>query len=357
MLLRLLMSRVQGMKTPMRKKIITSGVDSEYVIGPLAQYLRDNGWDVFEMDFGTFNVDPHALLEQLAGEDLAYITSAHTNVTRQFADAMAPTFLQYPNYLSPLEIFELFKPKISFYIPHDLLTPYGDVNLNEYRFLDLFDYVLSPFSAAPLQATLGAKTKVIQAGWIRHAGRTPLLNSSKASDEAEPKVALFVTMIDYLRTCHGDQGVVDYFKPLLGKNVRIKLPAWHGIERIEKLLDEAFPGCVVSAQTSSIDLISDADIVVCNGVSSIHVEAGLMGRPAVCLLDNEAMTMDYQRAKLSHLPHVYFHDYSRKEKMDTAWLDSIRALNCGAPANPFDFKLVEELLFAGTESKIGQKKS
>lgn len=33
-------------------RVLTSGVDSEYVLADLAAHLRTKGWDVTELDFG-----------------------------------------------------------------------------------------------------------------------------------------------------------------------------------------------------------------------------------------------------------------------------------------------------------------
>ena len=172
-------------------KLLTSGVDSEYVLTDLAAHLRTKGWDVTELDFGQFKGDPRPVLDQLKQDQVGYITSAHTNLTTLVASVISPKFVElYPNYLSPLEILRYVQPKVSLYIPHDLLTPFGDTNLNEFRFLDLFDYILSPFPAPALQAALGKSVEVIQAGWIKHARRSADCVQAIQNSPTKPRVTL-----------------------------------------------------------------------------------------------------------------------------------------------------------------------
>jgi hypothetical protein len=327
-------------------RVLTSGVDSEYVLAQLCGYLRQNRWDVTELDFGSFKGDPRNLIGNFKGEDTVYITSAHTNLTLRVAEVIAPKMPDlYPNYLSPLEIIRAVNPALSIYIPHDLLTPYGDTNLNEFRFLDLFDYVLAPTASPALQAALGLETKVVDAGWIKHANLNISSPRIRTAANDRPKVALFVSMLEHLRWRYGIEGVASYFAPLLKANVRIKLPAWSGVDKIEVALQEAGEAEVVPSQENSINLILESDIIVCNGASSIHAEAVLMGRPAICLLDDNGVSTAEQRSKLRDFPNIYFHDYRRRQDLSDSLLESLIATNEGlAPIKPFDFAIIERII-------------
>lgn len=325
--------------------IVTSGVDAEYVLSPLCTYLRSKGFTVIELDFGKLDKDPHEILKGIANQEVIYITSAHTNLSLDVAKIMAGSFTQYyPNYLSPLELIPILDPKKSIYIPHDLLTPFGDTNLNEFRFLDLFDFILTPFSAHDLQAQLGSRTQVIEAGWIKHAQIKPALESRKNKKSHPPKMALFISMIEHLRWKFGANGVVEYFKPLLGPGVKVKLPDWHHIHEIEALFNHQFPSCIFPAKGSSTDLMLDSGLVICNGTSSILAEANLMGLPAICLLDNEAMSMDEQRKKLEHLPLVFFHDYRNRNPVPENLIERAFNAESNTPCKIFDFGLVEDII-------------
>ncbi len=88
----------------MKKKIVTSGVDSEYVLGGLCAYLRRRGWEVIELDFGAFREPAGQLLDDLAADRAIYMTSAHTNLTLRVAGSLGLALASlYPNYLAPLE--------------------------------------------------------------------------------------------------------------------------------------------------------------------------------------------------------------------------------------------------------------
>ncbi|WP_421258377.1 hypothetical protein [Aeromonas sp. 600886] len=323
-------------------KIVTSGVDSEYVLVDLCKYLRAVGYDVTELDFGQLTAQDEDLLAPFIGEDVVYITSAHTNLTRDVAKFLAPKFNEhYPNYLSPLEIIQKLKPKKSIYIPHDLLTPFGDKNLNELRFLDLFDYILTPFSSSALQATLGRHTKVIESGWIKH---TKSARPSQPAQKNKPRIVLFISMFEHLRLRFGDSGIVDYFAPLITENVRVKLPAWRDVAQVEKLFNNRFPDCIIPAEECSIRAIQEADVVLCNGASSIHAESILMGRPTVCLLDDEGLPSDEQRSKLGHLQAILFHDYRQRAPLADEFVEQAMKYHSNFPSAHFDYGVVENII-------------
>lgn len=324
-------------------KILTSGVDSEYVLTELCGHLRSSGHDVTELDFGQITEPAENLLAPHINKDVIYITSAHSNLTLDNAKHLVPIFNKhYPNYLSPLEIINKVNPKISIYIPHDLLTPFGDTNLNEFRFLDLFDYILTPFSSQSLQAVLARQTKVIEAGWIKHSG---LAYSSKSPEApAKARVTLFITMFEHLRWKYGEEGLVDYFAPLIRDNVKVKLPVWRGANQVETIFNARFIASIIPAAECSIRAILDADIVLCNGASSIHAEAILMGRPTICLLDDEGLLADEQRSKLAHLNTVIFHDYRQRAPLTDDLINNAVNLYSRPPSKHFDVGLVEEII-------------
>lgn len=330
----------------MKRQVLTSGVDSEYVLGALCSHLRGKGWRVVELDFGQHEGSAEGILSSLATAEVAYITSAHTNLSLRVADRLAPSFRQlYPNYLCPLEIISRIEPCVSIYVPHDLLTPYGDANLNEFRFLDLFDHVLAPIEASVLQATLPITTRVHDAGWIKYAEtRETAMPTARTVQFPPARVQLFISMIEHLRGKYGVSGLIDYLRPLFGANVRIKLPEWKDVDKIELALRETGAVEVIASQAQSTDLIRNADVVVCNGASSIHAEAALLGRPTICLLDDEGGTAEEQRAKLAHLPNIHFHDFRHRAPLAQGLIDKLANSSARPLLRPFDYELVEQLI-------------
>lgn len=329
------------------KRILASGVDSEYVLGDLCDYLRARGWSVEELDFGKLSGNPYEMLEKYHHAEAVYITSAHTNLSQRTARVLAPTFSnKYPNYLSPVEIIARIQPSLSIYVPHDLLTPYGDTNLNEYRFLGLFDIVMSPFADSALQATLGPGTQVIDAGWIKNIhptsnGRIDIFHNLSSG---QPRVALFVSMVEHLLSKYGVDGVVNYLLPLLQEHIAVKLPAWRGVDQLETALRQTGLATVLPAELNSTSLIQAADIVICNGASSIHAESALMGKATVCLLDNEGISASEQRRKLEHLPGVYFHDYRDRTSIPEVTMQSLHNSKNAMSTRTFDYDAFEKLI-------------
>lgn len=323
-------------------RVVTSGVDSEYVLAGLSEYLRSLGHKVLEMDFG-LEKDFSAHLSDFQSGNSVYITSSHINLTLKNSGLLSPGFAQlYPGYLSPLEIIPKINPVASIYVPHDLLTPFGDENLGELRFLDLFDYVLTPYPAQPLQATLGRSAQVIESGWIKYTDKITNSQSFEASDSK--KLTLFATMIGHLLGSFGPKGVVEYFAPIVSAGFKIKLPVWRDIDLVEKLFNSNFPGCVIPAKESTASVILNSDVVVCNGASSIHAESVLMGVPTICLLDDEGMSTDEQRRKLMHLKRVAFHDYRRRAPIGDECITELLKLRSEPTIFPFDFSIVKNII-------------
>lgn len=321
-------------------KIVTSGVDSEYVLGNLAKYLTVRNYEVIELDFAKFNSDKKQLLLNLRNENVIYITSAHTNLTLSLASHLAPSFAKYyPHYLAPIEIIPLLKPKLSIYIPHDLLTPYGDTNLAETRFLDLFDHILTttPQDQKILSALLPETTKIHFGGWAKYT-------SQPAQHNKIIKVMLFISMFEHLKCKYGITGLVDYIRPLLSNDVAVKIPLWNDSDKVEELIKSQSQAEVIPASVNSISLIERAEIVVCNGASSIHAESALMGKPTICILDEEGTSIAGQMQKLRHLPNMFFHNYEKKETIPESMIHSIRPLQGERILKPFNYELIMKII-------------
>jgi hypothetical protein len=134
---------------------------------------------------------------------------------------------------------------------------------------------------------------------------------------------------------------------LLAPNVRIKLPVWSGADEVEAALREIGRGNVMPAQASSTEMILDADVVICNGASSIHAEATLMGRPTICLLDDCFIPSSDVKRRLRSFPDIHYHDYASRQPIPNEFLYRIAADNRQEAAPAFDYSLVERIISAG----------
>lgn len=328
--------------------ILATGTASEYCVGPIAQALRSQDWNVTELDFGVFTNDTWSVLDTFPVGGSGYITSAHTHASKRFYDVAVPSIAAaYPNLVAPVEILTALQPKCSMYVPHDLLTPLGEGLIGEARFLGLYDYVLAPYGGAHLQAALGPDTRVIEVGWAKYQSSGAPARVLPPTSGDLPRVAVFITNFGYMLERHGIDGVCEYLRPLLGPNVHVKLPSWYGAEEVSARLRRDSDATIVSPDVSSTELILGADLVICNAASSIHAEATLLGRPCIALVDNELYTEAEQRKALGHLPNISFEQYRPGEVHITE--DRIRELATGPfepTLKPFDTELVLELLHA-----------
>ncbi|MEQ1825012.1 MAG: hypothetical protein ABL921_03675 [Pirellula sp.] len=325
----------------MKRTIVTSGVDSEYVLGGLCEHLRSRGHEVIEFDFGKTTSCIESMLKTLSRQQVAYITSAHVTLSLRVADRLVPDLRRlYPNYLAPVEIMPILKPAVSVFVPHDLLTPYGDSNLNEFLYLDLFDHVLATNNADQLQCRLGTHTKVHDAGWIKYYHEIPVDEPLPSA----PRVTLFLSMIGHMRARYGVAGFVDYLKPILTERVQVKLPGWKGIEEIEREILNQTAASIVPASTNSIDLIQESDVVICNTISSILAESILLGKPSVSLLDNEGYVADVKRTKMKEFPSLVWHPYFERQPFPEGFLEEIAKAQRPKAIAPFDYGLVETIV-------------
>lgn len=330
----------------MQPIVVTSGVDSEYVLSGLAEYLRGNGFTVHEIDFGVTREDVRPLLRSLRESRVSYVTSSHTNLTSRMARTIVPLFLdKYPNYLAPLEIMPLLQPQVSVYVPHDLLSPFGDANLDEFRFLDMFDHIIAPYESPALQAQVGKYTRVHDAGWIKYQeGQTAGDSDSSADVRNYPRIAFFISFTQHLNAKYGPDGIAQYFQPLLTEGVRIKLPVWSGVEAIEDAIRKHTQAEVVDSRVSSASLIAQSDLVLCNGASSILAEAILSGVPGICVLDAEAEPVELKLEKLREFPQLVYHDYHRREPLPQSVRSDALAQELPKRLKPVDYAMIEGLL-------------
>lgn len=325
-------------------RIVTSGVDSEYVLSDLTQYLRQRGYDVLELDFGSIKSCVRASLSEMAKVKTVYITSAHTALSARSARMAAPQFTKlYPNYLAPVEILPLLKPISSIFVPHDLLTPFGDTNLNELYYIDLYDHVLAPYLSDELLHAAGSSCQIHDSGWIKYRENPTELEAIPVV-EPKPHVSFLPTSIQYMQLKYGTAGFVEYLRPILGPNINIKFPAWKGIEELEKRIHAETGANIIPANVSSIELIKVSDVIICNTVSSILAEAMLLGKPCICLLDDEGEEPAVKQKKMSNFPELNWHPYRERTPIAPELIASIAKKPSPSRIKPFDFKLVESLI-------------
>ncbi len=325
-------------------KVVTSGIASEYVLSEFASFLRGKGIEVIQLDFASVTTDPIPILRSLAGECVTYITSAHLSITRRLASIIAPHLTQlYPYYLCPIEIIPILRPRKAVYAPHDLLAPFGEESCDEYRYLDMFDGILTPYELDFRQGLLPSRCRVLNAGWIKFNDQskafplnssTPVINGNRTS--------FCMSFVQHFRGKYGIEGTIEYYRPIFELPVVVKLPAWKGIEDLEQAIESSTPSQIVPSSVNSIELIMSSDIVLSNGASSTLAEACLMGKKSICLQDSETEDLELTRHKLKKFDSILFHDYSQRQSPIELLLPKLDP--CVLRQPQFDFQRVFDFI-------------
>lgn len=324
----------------MRPKILSVGVGSEHVLEPLERLLRDEGFEVIDIDFLNAGPNEVAQIDSLRDERTVFMSSGHVNLTKTVAQTLAPTLSKNtPLYMAPLDIISRLRPLASMVFPHDFVTSFYHEGLREERFLSLFSHVFTIYEDQALRHTLGQNTSVIPAGWIKFE-KADLLYASKPQDEIAPRNAtVLVSELSHLVSIFKPEELVSYFSPLLRQGFRIKLPAWFDVQQIEDAIQREFPESVIPSTVKSTVAILESQIVIGNSGSSINAEAIALGVPVITLDDPE-IGLPARVQKLQRLGVELFHDYSKQEPIGEDLLNAALEKRPERSLEPFNFKAV-----------------
>lgn len=318
------------------------GIGCEYVLQPLANFLKNRGYDCLEIDLMSshFKISDW---ENLAKYNIVYITSAHLDKGKERAALGGNDFLvnHIPSeIIAPLELLDILKPIKSIYIPHDLTTPLG---LHEWKFIDQFDLLFNPISCFSIYSNL---VKTEEMGWIKYL---PTIKTLPDNFIPRKKI-IFVSMFDYLQAIYGIEGLFEYFSPLLDENTAIKFPLWNNHKEVETYFRNQRPEIqICEAHWNSVELIQHFDVVIVNHLSSVLMEASFLSKKVICLESDIACPQPhYQRNTLGFLPNIQFYPYH--DAKVTVPLDSFIAENNFTPLTPeeklkpFDFEKAMRLI-------------
>lgn len=325
------------MGSPNAPLFLLAGNASEYVLAPLAAALAQAGHEVREIDFGNGDADWRQFKKRPGA--LVFLTSAHPYVTTDWAQRYLPVYAEKYGYVpSPLQMIEHLRPEVSVLLPHDLGGPILRAPLNEFTALPTFDFYCDPGPAPSVFAGWAGGCQILHTGWVKALDRRDTVPG------VEPRrMLLLPSMIEYLRQTFGDEGFVNYFAPLLGPRVSIKLPAWHGIEKIEDIIRSRHRAQVVPADAPLYPLMRMHDIVVSNSNSSVLSESLALGRQTIVLLDDEGhYSIAAQKRGLPRHPDLLMHDYRTALPID---FDALPPPRTPQPA-VFDVDLLVSAIFS-----------
>lgn len=259
-----------------------SGFGVEYSLGPLASYMKDNGFNVIELDMAKVQ-NAKQVLKGLKDKKLVYITSWHL-----FFDAknFSAYYLTENEVFSPLEIIDYLKPIKSFYYPHDIGM---FLHSDEWRWLDLFDAALLPYKNNDYYF-IQQYTNVYDVGWIK---KWKSINKRPLNYE-EIKILYLPSNIVYHMNKYSIKEYGDMYKELLKRCDGVKFPSWPGIEVLEQMVKDN-GGKVIENEKTMFEVIEDYDLVIATGASGVVDEASNSGWPVISVLDGALTDEEYKR--------------------------------------------------------------
>ncbi len=315
------------------------GIGCEYVLKPVADFLRYQGCECLEADLMRVNYTL-ADWRALAKHDVIFITSAHLEKGKERAEQVSKLASKFmPSLIAPLELLDILKPIKSVYIPHDLTMPLG---LYEWKFIDQFDLFFNPLPFFPIYANL-IQTKEI--GWIKYF---PTIQTLPLDFSSQKKI-IFVSLFDYLQDSYGLEGLFEYLKPLLDEKTAIKFPLWGNHKEVEAYFRKHSCVKVCEAHWNSVELMSYFDVIIGNHVSSVLMEAAFLNKKVLCLESDLATPChNYQRHFLGYLPNLKFFPYFNPQTIPPDFFKNMpfKPLSLEERLKPFDFEQAFKLITA-----------
>lgn len=268
----------------MKIKYLFYGFGAEYVLNPLCKELAKRGEDCIEIDALSVKNSKN-IIRKLSGQQVALVTSAHLLLDQKnFTD-----FYHTRNkFYSVLEIIVLLNPVRTIFIPHDLTQPFIQY---ESEYLNQFDFFLSP--SEPYTSIYSQYIKTEEVGWIKYRaspsrrqgfGRQARLRSASPLRTINSNRAIWFLSDYVLHQKMGPEASFSKIAPVLKQNVAIKFPIWFDTPVFEfyfrKKGIEVYP-----AETNTIALIQNHDMIITNGLSSLIAESYLMGKTVINIME------------------------------------------------------------------------
>lgn len=247
---------------------LLAGFGCEYVLTPLAHFLRAQGLDHIACDFQQGPLPP------LPERPLIIVSSQHPGTSSALFRALWGHDVPYSYFLAPDELFARYPARCKVCIPHDLEAP---VRQDELPYMDLFDLYCSPF---PVNPALARHCPSIHTGWIKH-NALDVIPEAVRTEVAERGV-FFVNHIVSVLAAGGADYLMARFPLPFQAGVPVKLPQWPGCEALAEGL-RARGVRLIADSTPSTPLIAASRALYVNAPGSVIAEAHYVGTPVVRL--------------------------------------------------------------------------
>ena len=313
------------------------GYGGENSLMPLADHLYGKGEHTIVIDDQRYPFQRNEMLDKLKyireNFRVVFLTSSHVwfdQATYRYFD-----LVDDPEVFSPLEMLGYLKPDLSVYYPHDMSE---FVHNSELVFLENFDVVMLPYRNNLYYRIkhLAKRTEVV--GWIKKRQQTQI----KEHNPGEPyKAVFFPSHIPDFYQRIGVEGLADWFRNNIGKDIHIKMGA--GDAGVRPILEQE--GYVfLDTSLTVYEAVNTSDIIIGSGTSSIIFEAALSGIPTISLLDGNESDEDIINT-VGDIPGVYtLHPEELKFFLSDLEKGSRRLTPGRDVLRPFEFDYVEGLL-------------
>lgn len=267
------------------------GYGSEYSLAPLADRMREQGYEVLEIDI-LITENVAVVLSSVKGRRIVFLTSWHLFFDKKNFNR----YTQCQNVLSPLEVMEYLSPLRSVFYPHDLEC---FLHASEVRWIDLFDMVLLPFKNNDYFQLKKLCCDVSVVGWIKKTDTKKIDTSVLDGKDA----VYLPSNLTYMLGRHGIEDYVSILERFLPKTVAFKFARTEETKILNQMLSQK--GYVVLCEDMSLfDFLDQVPFVIGNGISSIIYEASLSGKTTISVLDGAQSDSEYLN-KLDTLNAVY----------------------------------------------------
>lgn len=315
---------------------IFHGYGGENSLFPLAFYMQEHGFQTLIIDDQYAPLTRQETIRQLTElkeqYTIVYITSAHLWFDEfNYSDF----FVRDPAILSPIEMLSFLEPVYSVYYPHDLEC---FMHTSEMNWLDMFDLVLLPYINNDYFKLKSICSAIDVVGWIKKRNEvTPTI----CNGPIKYSPVFFPSNISAFYQILGVEGYANWFIKYIPPSVPLKMP---GIDPLlyQKLTDHGFT--FLDPSITVYSAMSQYNLVIASGDSSIVFEAALSGLPVVSILDG-MMPDEVCLHHISGLPGVYpvhsenFSDFLNELRKSGRQLDHSPNL-----LKPFDFPKVMKYL-------------
>ena len=268
-------------------RFVFVGCASEYSLGALYRRMCASGFRCIEIDEAKENAVAALKRAREAADFRVLLTSQRMHFGRSSRRGQQ---LSLP-FLAALESHALLEPHFSVAAPHDLVD---QIYADEAPLLRAFDLYLAATEEA---LCLSPYCQVELVGWLKFDALDDVPMELNLRSRALWLVNYHIKLVRLL----GTEGCADVIAQAAGGLCSLKFGAWHDLSELEDALQRRGQH-IIPASTPLIQLMHNADWIICNAASSVIRECGMLGRQIYMLLD-ETVTMPEEFGGLSRVSH------------------------------------------------------